>query len=389
MNSILHFLGPVILATTAAVAQTSVTWMNTITQTTLPSGPTTYLPGTVGQNGERYATISVAESQPGLRFQLYTVPSNLDQNQPYLLQTTSVGVFPTGRLEIDTEDPYNKEPDTDETLNVTYENPTFASAGKMPKTNPNGVGRRTRADRPFRIYSSTEGILTGNSDPVEAKSINFYRLIKVGAAGSVNAPQPGISEVGSPQAPITSSAVREHFPLLASRGSNPRKYIGVEQYSLWSLAENPDPNLPGQKLGSAKVEIYPVSDGTISGIAMNDTIRFAMPTLTFVYQDVYPGPTNSAIYAQIYKGERQNTVGSIIPGSHVNNSKLFLGNYTESSTGADLDRIINSDGRWTIELLSDTPFGVERILTPSQQPAYVTFTVDRTIKVNGTITTIE
>lgn len=389
MKNILHFLSPVILATMVADAQTAVTWTNRIAQTTLPNGPTTYLPGVIGATGDQFATISVAESQPGLKFQLFTVPSNLDQNQPYLLQTTSVGVFPTGRLEIDTEDPYNKEPDTEDSPNVSYENPTFASAGIMPRTNPNGVGRRTRADRPFRVYSSTEGILTGPTDPIEAKSINFYRLIKVGAAGSVSPPQPGVSEVGTPQSPITSPGVREHFPSPANLGSTPRKYIGVEQFSLWSLAENPDPNLPGQKLGSVKVEIYPLSDGTISGVAMNDTVRFAMPSLTFNYRDVYPGPTNSAVYAQIYKGDRRNAVGVIVPGSHKNNSSLSLGNYTETSNSGDLDRVIDSDGRWTIELLSETPFGVERMLTPSGQPAYVTFTVDRTIEVNGSFTTTE
>jgi len=388
MKTILHFLAPVILAAVVADAQNEITWTNTITQTTLPSGPTTYLPGVIGSSGDQYATISVAASDPGLKFQLYTVPSNLDQNQPYLLQTTSVGVFPTGRLEIDTEDPYNKEPGTEASPNVTYENPTFPTAGIMPRTNPNGVGRRTRADRPFRLYSLTEGILTGATDPVETKSINFYRLIKVGAAGSVSAPQPGLSEVGTPLAPVTSSGVREHFPSPASLGSNPRKYIGVQQFSLWSLAANPDPNLPGQKLGSAKVEIYPLCDGTISGIAMDEIVSFTMPKLTFVYNDVYPGPTHSAVYAQIYKGEWQNTVGLIVPGSHKNNSGLELGNYTETTAG-DLDQLITSDGRWTIELLSDTPFGVERMLTPSGQPAYVTFNVDRTMEVNSTVTTIE
>jgi hypothetical protein len=388
MKNILYFLSPVILAASVLVAQTEVVWMNTIAQTTLPSGPTTYLEG-VASSGEQDATISVAESQPGLRFQLYTVPSNLDVNQPYLLQETSVGVFPTGRLEIDTEDPYNKEPDTDESPNVTYENPTFSSAANMPRTNPNGVGRRTRADRPFRIYSSTEGILTGPTDPVEVKSINFYRLIKVGTEGSVSVPQPGVSEVGSPLSPITTSGVREHFPSPASLGSNPRKYIGVEQYSLWSLAGNLDSNMPGQKLGSVKVEIYPLSDGTISGIAMNDTVRFSMPTLRLNYRDVYPGPTNSAVYAQIYKGEQRDTVGVIVPGSHINNSSLILGNYTELVNTGDLDRVIDSDGRWTIELLSATPFGVERMRTPSGQPASVTFTVDRTIEANASVTTIE
>jgi hypothetical protein len=162
----------------------------------------------------------------------------------------------------------------------------------------------------------------------------------------------------------------------------------VEQFSLWSLAVSPDPNLPGEKISSDKVAIYPVCDGAISGIAMNQMVRFSMPTLTFVYNNVYPGPTNSAVYAQIYKGERANVVGAIVPGSHKINSLLTLGNFTET-TGGELDRLIDSDGRWTIELVSDSPFGLERMLTPAGTPAYVTFSVDRTIEVNGSFTTIE
>lgn len=390
MKLILQLLSPLILAAVTANAETAVTWVNMIAQTTLPSGPTTYLPGAIASTGSQFATISVAESQPGLRFQLYTVPSNLDQSQPYLLQTTSVGVFPTGKLEIDTEDDYNKEPDTSSYKNVKYPNPTFSSAGVIPTTNPNGIGRRTRADRPFRIYSSTKGIRTGAADPVGAKLINFYRLVKVaGIADSVSAPQLGLSEIGIPLIPITTSGIQEHFPSPASLGSNPRKYMGVEQFSLWSLAANSDLSLPGQKLSSAKVEIYPNSDGIISGVAMDQVVRFSMPKLTFTYHDVYPGPTRSAVYAQIYKGERRDEVGTIVPGSHKNNSGITLGNYAESSTGVDLDRIIDSDGRWTIELLSDTPFGIERMKTPSDTPAFVTFKVDRTMNVNGTFTTVE
>lgn len=386
MKSFLRFLVPTVFGIVAAAAEVEVTWKNMILQTTLPNGPATFIYN-LAPSGEQFATISVAESQPGLRFVLYTVPSNIDQNNPYPLQTASVGVFPTAMAVIDTEDPYNKEPDTDIFTNVTYENPTFSSARIMPRNNPNGGGRRTRADRPFRVYVSVEGIVNGIDDPVEAKSVNFYRIVK-GAPGAISAPQLAANDVGNPLAPFTSNGVREFFPSPANRGSTPRKYCGVEQFSLWSLAESPDPSMPGEKIGSAKVEIYPVCDGTISGIAMNDPVRFSMPKLTFVYNNVYPGPTNSAVYAQIYKGERANVVGAIVPGSHKINSLLTLGNFTEA-TGGDLDRLIDSDGRWTIELISDTPFGLERMLTPSGAPAYVSFDVDRTIEVNGSFTTIE
>lgn len=43
---------------------------------------------------------------------------------------------------------------------------------------------------------------------------------------------------------------------------------------------------------------------------------------------------------------------------------------------------MTSDGVWTMELLTSTPFGIDRL-------AHVTFTVDRTISVNGSVTTID
>ena len=43
---------------------------------------------------------------------------------------------------------------------------------------------------------------------------------------------------------------------------------------------------------------------------------------------------------------------------------------------------METDGRYTIEMLISTPFGIDRL-------AYVSFDVNRMIEVNGTFTTIE
>jgi hypothetical protein len=48
----------------------------------------------------------------------------------------------------------------------------------------------------------------------------------------------------------------------------------------------------------------------------------------------------------------------------------------------DYEAVFDSDGTWTMELLTATPFGIDRL-------DYVSFTVNRTINVNGTVTTIE
>jgi hypothetical protein len=46
------------------------------------------------------------------------------------------------------------------------------------------------------------------------------------------------------------------------------------------------------------------------------------------------------------------------------------------------DDTFDSDGRWTMEILTVTPFGVDRL-------AHVSFTLDRTIQLNGSFNTIE
>ena len=47
----------------------------------------------------------------------------------------------------------------------------------------------------------------------------------------------------------------------------------------------------------------------------------------------------------------------------------------------DLDSVIREDGSWTIEVITVTPFGTERL-------QHLTIAVDRTIRVNGTLNTV-
>ena len=63
----------------------------------------------------------------------------------------------------------------------------------------------------------------------------------------------------------------------------------------------------------------------------------------------------------------------IVNDSVPQNRVLVVNNY---------DSVFDADGRWTMELLTVTPFGTDRL-------AYVSFDLDRTIEMNGTFTTIE
>jgi hypothetical protein len=46
------------------------------------------------------------------------------------------------------------------------------------------------------------------------------------------------------------------------------------------------------------------------------------------------------------------------------------------------ESIFDSDGRWTMEIVTKTPFGTDRL-------AYVSFDIDRTMKLNTNMSTIE
>ena len=116
------------------------------------------------------------------------------------------------------------------------------------------------------------------------------------------------------------------------------------------------------QIASKYIQIWPVADASISGISQNQRIRFKLPQLTLTLNDLYP---DSKTYAQVYRGEPQlgheRDTGS--------------GNLTGLNESVSIDRVLvlndyesvfDGDGRWTMEVLTITPFGIDRL-------AYVTF----------------
>ena len=315
----------------------------------------------------------------GARFELWTVRST--PLNSFLLQSTYVSSFvPVASVVIDTEDPWGKQPDS-----VTYANPNFATNRVVPMNTPAMV-RRTRADRPFKVYVTTEGLKpTEPTAPEVAKKLDFLRhLQSYGAGGIGNGLDRSQAILATPAQPqFTTNGAQN--PLVVSLstipGADRTKLRGEETFSVWSLEDNsvPGRSVPAHKLSSDYLQIWPMTDGSLSGISENQIVRFSLPVVTFHYNDTYPG---SQTFAQAYEGEvRDNVKGVIIPGSHRNNTSQIPENNVET-TGSDFDRVFTSDGRWTIEILTISPFDTIRL-------DHVSFTVDRTIEMNGTFTTIE
>jgi hypothetical protein len=126
------------------------------------------------------------------------------------------------------------------------------------------------------------------------------------------------------------------------------------------------------------VQVWPVASGTIAGLNDGDRIRSKAPQLTVTMTDLYP---RSGTYLQAYKGP----VGTALNPTRIVGAEKVLDQSTsldETLVVADYDSVFTEDGQYTIELLTETPFGTERL-------DHVTFTVNREIKVNGLLGGIE
>lgn len=302
---------------------------------------------------QKDVSVTAAGQQPsdlaidpgGARFELWTV-ANTTPLKSYLLETRYVGTYiPLSTVTIRSED----------------------TTGEI---------MRTRADRPFYVDVTVTGLLSGATDPEPSKSVKFLRHVQSYGTNGTGITINRTQAILLTQTTIATNGTQNlTFALTSIPGSNRAKVRGEERFSVFSLE---DYQAPESQLASQFIQIWPVANGAISGITQNQLVQFSLPAVTLTLNDLYP---NSTTYAQVYKGNAVlGTTGKIIPGSSLvindsvpQNRVLSLINY---------DSIFDSDGRWTIELLTQTPFGTDRLSS-------VSFDLDRTINVNGSFTTIE
>jgi hypothetical protein len=325
-----------------AFGQASDYFTNFVRQVQLPSG--VIWDASIPPTGEQLSPLAIDPG--GARFELWTVQS--DPLTVYLLDTKYVGTYvPMADVIIRTEDPY-----------------TYTA---IP---------RTRADRPFIVDITVNGLLSGETDPEASKSVKLLRHVQSYGVGGTGEGIDRNQAILLHQVSLVNNAIhRLSYTVTSIPGADRSKVRGEERFSVFSLE---DYMAPESQLSSMFVQIWPVADGTISGLAQNQMIRFQLPQVTLTLNDLYP---DSRTYAQVYKGELQDGVtGIVVPGS----GPILYQSFPENRVVVldDWDSVITEDGRWTMELLTVTPFGIDRL-------AYVSFDVDRTIEMNGTFTTIE
>ena len=335
-------------------AQSGSAFTNFVRQVQLPQPQGTIRDTSVVANGSD--TSALAIDPDGARFELWTIKST-NPPQEFLLAEQYVGTYvPQAIVTITTADPYLELP-------------------------------RTRADQPFTVNVTLAGLLSSAGAPAASKAVDFLHHVQTygtnGTGVGINrslATLLGTTEMNqnSPiNAPFTYSFTVNQVP-----GADRSKVRGEERFTIMSKEDiqGANYNVPAQVLSSRFVQIWPVADGAIAGITDNQLIRFSLPNVTLTVNDAYP---DSATYAQVYKGAPAlGTQGTVVPGS----SRVVKDTIPQSLTMVleDYDAVFDAggDGQWTMELLTSTPFGIDRL-------AYVTFMLDRTIQFNGSVTTQE
>ena len=236
--------------------------------------------------------------------------------------------------------------------------------------------RRTRADRPFYVDITMAGLLNGATDPTASKSVTLLHYVQSYGTGGTGVNLDRTQATLLAQASVTTNGLQTlTYTVNAVPGSVRTKVRGEERFSVFSVA---DYQAPASQLASQFIQIWPVADGSMAGITQGMLIRFTVPQLTFTLNDLYP---NSTTYAQVYKGNPViGTTGTIVPGS-----VLVISDTAPQSrvlTVQSYDAVFPDDGHWTMELLTVTPFGIDRL-------AYVSFDIQRIITLNTSFSTAE
>jgi hypothetical protein len=240
---------------------------------------------------------------------------------------------------------------------------------------------RTRVDKPITVTVEVTGLQSGNV-PEFAKSVNYQQTIQ--SYGTDGTGQNIDHDAGTPvntQSLTTNGTYT--FPIDPAIITDSRGETRVTVNTVADAATG----TPSTQVASEIVQVWPLTVGSISGISSGDKVNLTIPSLTFTLTNLYP---ESSVYAQIYDGpEGLGKTGTIIPGSQIElkntipeNREITVANWDSVFLNPNVSNLTDKDGVKTVELVTQTPFGTERL-------GFVTFNLDRTIEVNSGITTAE
>lgn len=134
------------------------------------------------------------------------------------------------------------------------------------------------------------------------------------------------------------------------------------------------------RVGSATIQVWPVARAEIRNIPASARYQDVPSNIQLSLVNLYP---DSVTYARIYSGpQRLGAEASIIASTVLSYDTYSPQTAVVPVNG--LDPFLEADGLYTIEVVTVTPFN-------NRQPerlAWTSFTIDRTIEVNASVTTI-
>jgi hypothetical protein len=291
----------------------------------------TLVTSTIPVQSEGEVLSSFAIDPWGSRFELWAIETS--SFKEYLVDTTVVSPWlPEATLAIYSEDPYSVLP-------------------------------RTRADRPFHVVYSIQGIRNEADAPEVSKGVKLTRHVQSYGATGTGADLNRSHATLISESPITTNGLQDRvFDVNEIPATDLTKVRGEERFSIVSL----EGEIPATVITSKSIQIWPVADGSITGISEGQVIGDDLPQIVVQLNDLYP---RSDTYVQVYQGSPQlGTTGMVVPGSLIVVDDSVPSNQVLNLS--DYGSVFNSDGIWTMEVLTQTPFGTDRI-------AHVSFTVQR------------
>lgn len=251
---------------------------------------------------------------------------------------------------------------------------------------------RTRADEPFYLDVIVSELKSGATDPEAAKRITLSRYVHsygvngTGIGTDRRDPANGATELALANSSISTNGTQTlTFQITEIPGEDRLKIRGEERFTANSIADvrkSPEGvvySVPVQSLDSKYIQVWPVATGKIKGITAETVVKFSAPKVTFELFDLYPKSTTKP---RIYKGP---AVAVPVGVKDLGTSVTYAGDIPPKDDVLTISNYMDyfdSDGTWTMELVTDTPFGTTVL-------AHVTFQVDRNIQLNGAITTSE
>ncbi|GAA5484535.1 hypothetical protein [Haloferula sargassicola] len=318
-------------------------YTNFIRQVLLGSTPAIYWDVSVESKGERLSPVAL--DLAGARYELWTVKSG-SSPKSYLLDTAYVSSFaPEADIVINTLDP---------------------DGGSVP---------RTRADQPFSVDVQVKGLLSGANVPEAAKSVRLLHHVQ--SYGDTYG-----ENIDRTQATLFAQSLIEKngktkldYSMTNVPGTDLTKIRGEERFSVYTRK---DDGTLDEQLCSRYVVVWPLTTVTIAGLDASETIRFKAPEVTIDVADMYP---KSYTYTQVYPGDP--VLGT--EGTKITSAQRQIDQQQPLSKTWRIENLgdyLTKDGTWTIEVITETVYGRERL-------AYTTFEVDRGLEVRSLLSTLE